>query len=67
MEALLSRLGAQAVNYAIRSGIAITSTYAIQQCSRLLRTVDDKGVYAELKALQKLLNDKIKVGSTELR
>lgn len=61
MDELLSRLGVQAVNYAIRSGIAITSSFAIQQCSRLLRTIDDKGVHAELKRLQKLLNSKIKV------
>lgn len=61
MDALLARLGVQAVNYAIRSGIAITSTYAVQQCSRLLKTVDDKGLHTELKTLQKLLNSKIKV------
>lgn len=61
MDALLARLGVQAVNYAIRSGIAITSTYAVQQCSRLLKTVDDKGLRSELKDLQKLLNSKIKV------
>lgn len=62
MDELLAKLGAQAFNMAIRSGIAITSTYAAQQCTRLLKTVDDKGVYAELKVLQKLLSTKIKVG-----
>lgn len=72
MDALLAKLGSHAVNYAIRSGIAITSTYAVNQCSRLLKTVDDKGVYTELKKLQKLLDSKIKVsgdysGSTMLR
>lgn len=61
MDALLAKLGSHAVNYAIRSGIAITSTYAVNQCSRLLKTVDDKGVYTELKKLQKLLDSKIKV------
>jgi len=61
MDALLARLGVQAMNYAIRSGIALTSTYAISQCSRLLKTVDDKSIYSELRALQKLLNCKIKV------
>ena len=61
MDALLARLGVQAMNYAIRSGIALTSTYAISQCSRLLKTVDDKSIYSELKSLQKLLNAKIKV------
>lgn len=64
MDTLLARLGVQAVNYALRSGIAITSTYAVQQCSRLLKTVDDKGLHAELKELQKLLNSKIKVAMT---
>lgn len=62
MDALLQTLGVQTVNYAIRSGIALTSKYAVQQCSRLLKTVNDKAVHAELKALQKLLDSKIKVG-----
>lgn len=61
MDALLGRLGAHAVNYAIRSGIALTSSYAIGQCSRLLKTVDDRGVRAELKLLQDQLNGKIKI------
>ncbi|KUI52460.1 Ran-specific GTPase-activating protein 30 [Cytospora mali] len=61
MDALLGRLGAHAVNYAIRSGIALTSSYAIGQCSRLLKTVDDRSVRAELKSLQDQLNGKIKI------
>ena len=61
MDALLAKLGAQAFNYAVRSGIALTSSYAVQQCSRLLKTVDDKGIHAELKSLQRLLDSKIKV------
>ncbi|KKY35692.1 putativebinding protein [Diaporthe ampelina] len=61
MDALLGRLGAQAVNYAIRSGIALTSTYAVGQCSRLLKTVDDRSVRAELKSLQDQLNGKVKI------
>lgn len=60
MDALLSKLGVHAMNYAIRSGIALTSTYAISQCSRLLKTVDDKDVHSQLKTLQKLLDSKIK-------
>lgn len=63
MDALLANLGYQTVNFAIKSGIALTSKYAVQQCTRLLKTVDDKPVYAELKSLQKLLSTKIKVGS----
>lgn len=61
MDALLGRLGAQAVNYAIRSGIALTSSYAVGQCSRLLKTVDDRSVRAELKSLQDQLNGKVKI------
>lgn len=61
MDALLARFGAQAVNYAIRSGIALTSTYAVGQCSRLLKTIDDSAVRSELKSLQDLLNTKIKI------
>ncbi|KZL87772.1 RanGTP-binding protein [Colletotrichum incanum] len=55
MDALLARLGAQAMNMAIRSGIALTSTYAFSQCSRLMKTVDDRAVRSEIKKLQKSL------------
>ncbi|EJT69246.1 RanGTP-binding protein [Gaeumannomyces tritici R3-111a-1] len=61
MDALLARLGAQAMNMAIRSGLALTSTYAVQQCSRLLKTVDDKSVRAELRALQQELDERIQI------
>lgn len=61
MDIFLARLGAQAANYAIRSGIALTSSYAIGQCSRLLKTVDDRAVRSELKYLQDQLNGKIKI------
>jgi len=61
MDALLSRLGVQALNYALRSGIIFTSNYAIGQCSRLLKTVDDRNARAELKTLQRLIDSKIKV------
>ncbi|KAK1579848.1 RanGTP-binding protein [Colletotrichum navitas] len=61
MDALLARLGAQAMNMAIRSGIALTSTYAFSQCSRLMKTVDDRAVRSEIKKLQKRLDSKIKL------
>lgn len=61
MDALLARLGAQAVNYAIRSGIALTSTYAVGQCSRLLKTIDDRAVHHEFKILRDQLDSKIKI------
>lgn len=58
-------LGMYAVNcagrLAVKNGIAYTAQYTTKQCSRLLKTVDDKGDRAELKKLQKLLNSKIKV------
>lgn len=51
------------MSYAIRSGIAITSTYAIKQCGRLMKTVDGQEKQ-ELAALQLRLDSKIKVSST---
>ncbi|KAL2021284.1 hypothetical protein VTK56DRAFT_7363 [Thermocarpiscus australiensis] len=66
MDAFLATLGVQTFNYAIRSGIALTSRYAVQQCSRLLKTVNNKAVHAELKQLQKLLDSKIKILSPAL-
>lgn len=50
----------QAMSYAIRSGIAITSTYAIKQCGRLMKTVEGQEKQ-ELAALQLRLDSKIKV------
>ncbi|KAJ4293917.1 Ran-specific GTPase-activating protein 30 [Collariella sp. IMI 366227] len=60
MDALLQTLGIQTFNYVVRSGIALTSKYAVQQCTRLLKSVNDKTVRTELKALQNLLENKIK-------
>jgi hypothetical protein len=61
MDDFLAAVGAQAMRYAIRSGIALTSSYAINQCSRLLKAVDDKNLQSELRVLQKQLDGKIKV------
>ncbi|OAA68680.1 GTP-binding nuclear protein Ran-related protein [Niveomyces insectorum RCEF 264] len=66
MDDFLARLGVQAVNYAMRCGIALTSTFALKQCSRLLKTVDDKAQHAELEALQTTLNNKINIISPAL-
>ncbi|KAG7130682.1 Ran-specific GTPase-activating protein 30 like [Verticillium longisporum] len=63
MDALLSRLGYQALNMAMRSGLALTSTYAVTQCSRLMKKIDDKTIRTDLKRLQRQLNSKIKVVS----
>jgi hypothetical protein len=61
MEALLARLGTQAVNVALKSGLSITSALAVQHFSKLLKTVDDKAMREELKSLQDLLSSKMKV------
>ncbi|KAL7938710.1 RanGTP-binding domain-containing protein [Trichoderma chlorosporum] len=61
MDDFLAAVGVQAMRYAIRSGIALTSSYAISQCSRLLKAVDDKSLHSELRTLQKHLDSKIKV------
>ncbi|KAH6617009.1 RanGTP-binding protein-domain-containing protein [Chaetomium tenue] len=66
MDALLQTLGVQTFNFAVRSGIALTSRYAVQQCSRLLKSINDKAVRSEFKALQKLLDNKIKILSPAL-
>jgi hypothetical protein len=42
MEVLLGKVTQQAMNYAIRTGITITSSYAISQCGRLLKVSDSK-------------------------
>lgn len=61
MDEFLAVVGVQAMKYAIRSGIALTSNYALGQCSRLLKTVEDKKLCSQLKTLRKLLDSKIKV------
>jgi hypothetical protein len=65
MDALLASLGMYAVNcaarLAVKNGIAITAKHATQQCSRLLKTVDNKSDRAKLKKLQKELDNKIRV------
>ncbi|CAM1501847.1 Fc.00g038310.m01.CDS01 [Cosmosporella sp. VM-42] len=61
MDEFLAVVGVQALRYAIRSGIALTSTYALGQCSRLLKSVEDKEILTELKSLRKLLDNKIKI------
>ncbi|KAF7559085.1 hypothetical protein G7046_g5081 [Stylonectria norvegica] len=61
MDEFLATVGIQAMRYAIRSGIAVTSSYALGQCSRLLKAVEDKNIFSELKAARKLLDNKIKI------
>ncbi|KAJ9273377.1 hypothetical protein DTO212C5_451 [Paecilomyces variotii] len=60
MEVFLAKLTQQAMNYAIRSGITITASYAIRQSSRLLKNVSGTE-RQELLALQQRLQSKIQV------
>ncbi|KAF1941706.1 Ran-binding-domain-containing protein [Clathrospora elynae] len=60
MEVLLAKVTQQAMTYAIRSGITITSTYAIRQCGRLMKTVDGHEK-EQLASLQLRLDSKIKI------
>ncbi|KAF5863728.1 hypothetical protein ETB97_009515 [Aspergillus alliaceus] len=61
MDVFLTRLTHQAMNYAIRSGIAITAKYAIRQSSRLLKNVENAEEREELLTLQHRLESKIQV------
>ncbi|KAJ5164242.1 GTP-binding nuclear protein Ran-related protein [Penicillium coprophilum] len=60
MDAFLTGLTRQAMNYAIRSGIAITASYAMRQSSRLLKNVKSED-RDELLSLQQRLESKIQV------
>ncbi|PVI00991.1 Ran-binding-domain-containing protein [Periconia macrospinosa] len=60
MEVLLSQVTKQAMNYAIRTGITITSGYAIRQCGRLLKTVEGQEK-EELASLRLRLESKIRI------
>ncbi|OJD14642.1 hypothetical protein AJ78_05039 [Emergomyces pasteurianus Ep9510] len=60
MDVFLSKVTQQAMNYAIRSGIAITAGYAIRQSSKLLKNVSDSE-RAELQTLQDRLQSKIRI------
>ncbi|KAK0743191.1 RanGTP-binding protein-domain-containing protein [Schizothecium vesticola] len=61
LDVLLRTIGGQAFKYVVNSGISLTSGYAVHQCSRLIKTVDDKEIHAKLKSLQKLLHNKVKI------
>ncbi|KAF9888200.1 hypothetical protein FE257_009195 [Aspergillus nanangensis] len=63
MDAFLVRITHQAMNYAIRSGVAITANYAIRQSSRLLKNVENPIERDELITLQQRLESKIQVVS----
>ena len=61
MDILLGRVTQQAMNYAIRSGVTITATYAIKQCGRLLKEAPRSRERDELLQLQQRLDSKIRI------
>lgn len=61
MDNFLSMLGDQVMKCAIRSGIALTSTLAINQSHRLLHLASDHEIRNEYKELQEQFDSKIKV------
>ncbi|TKA83046.1 hypothetical protein B0A55_00819 [Friedmanniomyces simplex] len=61
MDILLGRVTQQAMNYAIRSGVTITATYAFKQCGRLLKEAPRSKDREELMQLQLRLESKIRI------
>ena len=66
MDALLGKVTSQAMNYAIRSGITITATYAFKQCGRLLKETPRSEQREELMQLQLRLESKIRIISPSI-
>ena len=61
MDVFLARVTGQAMNFAIRSGISITTTYAVRQCGRLLKETPRSQQRDELMHLQLRLESKIRI------
>ena len=61
MDVFLARVTGQAMNFAIRSGISITTTYAVRQCGRLLKETPRSQQRDELMQLQLRLESKIRI------
>ena len=61
MDAFLGSVTKQAMNYAVRSGIALTSGYVIKQSSRLLANAPKSDVRDEVDLLQQRLQHKIRI------
>ncbi|RMZ88207.1 hypothetical protein DV736_g4565, partial [Chaetothyriales sp. CBS 134916] len=61
MDILLSKVTQQAVNYAIRSGVAVTASYAIRQSSKLLAAAPKSKVRDEVDQAQLRLQHKIRI------
>lgn len=56
MDALLGQVTRQAMNYAIRSGVTLTASYAIKQSSKLLQNAPKSDVRDELEELKQVSN-----------
>ncbi|KAI0403308.1 RanGTP-binding protein-domain-containing protein [Xylaria palmicola] len=63
MDAFLARLSYHATSYAIRSCIALTSTYVVNQGAKLLKTVEHDPLRIELGQVQRRLVRKIELVS----
>lgn len=61
MELLLGKVTQQAMNYAIRSGITLTASYALKQSTKLLRDAPKTDASIELYELQRRLEHKIRI------
>ncbi|KAK6439074.1 Ran-specific GTPase-activating protein 30 [Oleoguttula sp. CCFEE 5521] len=61
MDVLLGKVTQGAMNYAIRSGITITTGYAIKQCGRLLKEAPRGKEREELARLQSRLTNKMQI------
>ena len=61
MDEILARVTSQALNFAIRSGIGLTASFAISQSTRLLKAVNSSKEKIELERLQKRLESKIRI------
>jgi hypothetical protein len=61
MEVLLGKVTQQAMNYAIRSGIALSASYAIKQTSKLLRNVPNGIAKDEVYGLQQRLQSRVNI------
>ncbi|RPB04111.1 Ran-binding-domain-containing protein [Choiromyces venosus 120613-1] len=60
MEFFLAKVSQQAVSFAIRSGIIVTSQFAIKECGRYISSIKGKD-RQELQALQDRLEQKIRI------
>jgi RanGTP-binding protein len=61
MDVFLGKVTQQAMNYAIRSGVTLTATYAIRESAKLLKNAPQSNIRDELVALQHRLQSKIRI------